>query len=82
MNDKKDINEIISKEKINSADIHKLDKEEKNKEKEATLFKRRLIKNKLNSFNTISINLPNQRKEIYKKFNYINRKKLILTEKN
>ena len=76
MNDKKDINEIISKEKINSADNHKLDKEEKHKEKEETLFKRRLIKNKLNSFNTISINLPNQRKEIYKKFNYINRKKL------
>ena len=76
LNDKKDINEIISKEKINSADNHKLDKEEKHKEKEETLFKRRLIKNKLNSFNTISINLPNQRKEIYKKFNYINRKKL------
>ena len=76
LNDKNEINEIINQEKLNSADINKLDKEEKNKEKEETLFKHRLAKKRLNSFNTISINLPNQRKEIYKKFNYINGKKL------
>ena len=76
LSEKKEINEIVNKEKINSADIHKLDKEEKNEEKEVKLFKHRLAKNKLNSFNTISINLPNQKKEIYKKFNYINKKKL------
>ena len=76
LNDRNELYDSINKENLNSIDTHKMDKEEEKKEKEATLFKHRLVKGKLNSFNTISINLPIQRKEIYKKFNYINRKKL------
>lgn len=50
--------------------------EEKKKTKEEELFKQRLTKKRLNSIDAISINFPLKRKEIFKKFNYINEKKL------
>lgn len=74
LNDNNELNDSINKENTNSVDIHNL--EEKKKTKEEELFKQRLTKKRLNSIDAISINFPLKRKEIFKKFNYINEKKL------
>ena len=74
LNDNNELNDSINKENTNSVDIHNL--EEKKKTKEEELFKQRLTKKRQNSIDAISINFPLKRKEIFKKFNYINEKKL------
>jgi hypothetical protein len=74
LNDNNELNDSINKENTNSVDIHNL--EEKKKTKEEELFKQRLTKKRLNSIDAISLNFPLKRKEIFKKFNYINEKKL------
>jgi hypothetical protein len=74
LNDNNELYDSINKDNLNSVDIH--NQEEKKKEKEEALFKKRIVNKRLNSINAQSIKFPLKKKEIFKKFNYINEKKL------